>query len=214
MLKYIRTKISSYSADQVIKEQLMELTKKAVYAFTEQQLSDAFKAIEKLSTDFHQYMVNNWLSCKESWCMYLQKDVFTMCNSTTNRIEAHHGVLKLHLKSSSSFSWNLEKLLIIVDQHAHVVSHKEFVEKMYTTVNTSQLSANLQPFFQYCTGYPAHKVAEEFKKASQKKYQVIDGTDGYKLHGAIVYDIPQSLASCSCLFFSTMQLPVVIYCLF
>ena len=32
-------------------------------------------------------------------------------------------------------------------------------------------------------------------------------TDGYKLHGAIAYDIPQSLASCSCLFFSTMQLP-------
>ena len=156
MLKYIHTKISSYSADQVIKEQLMELTKKAVYAFTEQQLSDAFKAIEKLSTDFHQCMVNNWLSCKESWCMYLQKDVFTMFNSTTNRIEAHHRVLKLHLKSSSSFSWNLEKLLIIVDQHAHVVSHKEFVEKMYTTVNTSQLSANLQPFFQYCTGYAAH----------------------------------------------------------
>jgi len=49
-----------------MKEQLMELTKKAVYALTEQQLSDTFKAIEKLSTDFHQYMVNNWLSCKES----------------------------------------------------------------------------------------------------------------------------------------------------
>ena len=124
----------------------MQLTKKAVCALSEQQLSDTFKDIEKLSTDFHQYMVKNWLSCKESWCMYQQKDVFTMFNSTTNRIEAHHRVLKLHLKSSS-FSWNLERLLIILDQHAHVVSHKEFVEKMYTTVNTSQLSANLQSFF-------------------------------------------------------------------
>ena len=147
-----------------------------LYAFTEQQLSDAFKAIEKLSSDFHQYMVNNWLSCKESWCMYQQKDVFTMFNSTTNRIEAHHRVLKLHLKSSS-FSWNLEKLIIILDQHAHVVSHKEFIEKMYTTVNTSQLSANLQPFlqpfFQYCTGYAAHKVAEEYKKASQKSIRLL-----------------------------------------
>ena len=38
MLKYIRTKISSYSPDQMVKEQLMELTKKAVYALTEQQL--------------------------------------------------------------------------------------------------------------------------------------------------------------------------------
>ena len=207
MLKYIRTKISSYSSDNEVKEQLMQLTKKAVYALSEQQLSDTFKDIEKLSTDFHRYMVKNWLSCKESWCMYQQKDVFTMFNSTTNRIEAHHRVLKLHLKSSSSFSWNLERLLIILDQHAHVVSHKEFVEKMYTTVNTSQLSANLQPFFQYCTGYAAHKVAEEYKKSITKKYQIVDGSDGYKVHGAIVYDIPKLLSSCSCLFFSTMQLP-------
>ena len=169
MLKYIRTKISSYSSDHTVKEQLMELTKKAVYAISEQQLSDTFRAIEKLSTDFHQYMVKNWLLCKESWCMYEQKDLFTMFNSTTNRIEAHHRVLKLiFLKSSSSFSCNLERLLIVLDQHAHVVSHKDFIEKMYTTVNTSQLSPNLQPFFQYCTGYAAHKVAEEYKRASQK----------------------------------------------
>ena len=130
-----------------------------------------------------------------------------MFNSTTNRIEAHHRVLKLYLKSSSSFSWNLEKLLILLDQHAHVVSHKDFREKMYTTVNTSQLSTNLQPFFQYCTGYAAHKVAEEFKRASQKKYQIVDGSDGYKVHGTIMYDIPKSLSSCTCLFYSTMQLP-------
>ena len=90
--------------------------------------------------------------------------------STTNRIEAHHRVLKLHSKSSS---WNIEKLLIIFDQHTHVVSHKEFIEKMYTTVNTSQLSANLLPFFQYCTGYAAHKVVEEYKKASQKSIRLL-----------------------------------------
>jgi len=108
-----------------------------VYALTEQQISDTFKVIEKLSTDFHQYMVNSWLSCKENWCMYQQKDVFTMFNSTINQIKAYHRVLKLHLKSSSPFSWNLEKLLIVLDQHAHVVSHKEFIKKMYTTVNTS-----------------------------------------------------------------------------
>jgi len=67
--------------------------------------------------------------------MYQQKDAFTMFNSTTNWIEAHHRELKLHLKSSSSFSWNLEKLLIVLDQHAHVVSHKEFINKMYTTAS-------------------------------------------------------------------------------
>lgn len=167
MLKYICTKISSYSSDHTVKEQLIELTKKVVYAISEQQLSDTFRAIEKLSTDFHQYMVKNWLSCKESWCMYEQNDLFTMFNSTTNRMEAHHRMLKVNLKSSFSFSWNLERLLIVLDQHAHVVSHKDFLEKMYITVNTSQLSPNLQPFFQYCTGYAAHKVAE-YKKASQK----------------------------------------------
>ena len=70
MLKYIHIKISSYSSNQTTKEQLMELNKKAVYALSEQQLSDAVRDIEKLSVNFHQYMVKNWLSCKESWCMY------------------------------------------------------------------------------------------------------------------------------------------------
>lgn len=48
MLKYIHTKISSYSSDRTTKEQLMELTKKAVYALSEQQLSDATRDIEKV----------------------------------------------------------------------------------------------------------------------------------------------------------------------
>ena len=177
MLKYICTKISSYSSDQITKEQLMESTKKAVYAFTEQQLSDAFEAIEKLSSDFHQYMVNNWLSCKESWCMYQQKDIFTMFNSTTNRIKAHHRVLKLHLKSSSSFSWNLEKLLIILDQHAHVVSHKEFIEKMYITVNTSQTCSHFSSIVQGMLLTRLLKNIRKHHKKSIRLLMVLMGTN-------------------------------------
>jgi len=132
MLKYIRTKILSYSSDQNVKEQLMKFSKQAVHAYSEKQFNESLESIEKLSSDFYQYMVKNWVTCKHSWCLYEQKDLFTMFNSTTNQIEAHHRVLKLYFKSSASFSSNLEKLLIVLGQEAHVVSHKEFIEKMYT----------------------------------------------------------------------------------
>ena len=56
-----------------------------MYAYSEKQLNEPLESIEKLSSDFYQYMVKNW---KHSWCLHEQKDLFTMFNSTTNRIEA------------------------------------------------------------------------------------------------------------------------------
>ena len=116
-------------------------------------------------------------------------------------------MLKLYLKSSASLSSNLEKLLVVLDQEAHVVSHKEFIEKMYTTVNTSESCKVLQPFFEYCTSYAANVVADEYKKAKEKINNVVDSTEYYKVHGAVVYNVSKSLSHCTCSFFATMQLP-------
>ena len=127
--------------------------------------------------------VNDWLSCKQSWCTYEQKDLFTMFNTTTNRIEAHHRVLKLYLKSSAS------------------------LERMYTSVNTSDHSSILQPFFKHCTSFAAHKIAKEYKRASSRSYQIIKLDDGFKVCGTMVCIIPQLMSSCTCSFFSAMKLP-------
>ena len=66
MLKYICTKISSYSCSQDQKEELMKLTKKAVYSHSAQELNETMKCLEDLSPQFHEYMSKNWLSCKQS----------------------------------------------------------------------------------------------------------------------------------------------------
>ena len=134
----------------------------------------------------------NWINCKKSWCNYELKDLFTMCNNTTNRIEAHHRVLKLHFKSSASLCWNLEKLLIIIHHYRHVDSHLDFLEKMCITIDTT---------------YSAHKIVQEYKKASAKKYQIIESGNCYKVCGTFTYEVSVSFTSCTCQFFSAMHLP-------
>ena len=49
MLKYIQTKIPSYSSDQNVKEQLMKFSKQTVYAYSDKQLNKSLESIEKLS---------------------------------------------------------------------------------------------------------------------------------------------------------------------
>ena len=182
MLKYISTKISSYSCSQDQKKEQMKLTKKAVYSHSAQKLNETMKHLEDLLPQFHEHMSKNWLSCKQSWCTYEQKDLFKMFNTTTNRIEAHHRVLKLYLKSSAS------------------------LERMYTSLNTSEHSSILQPFFKHCTSFAAHKIAEEYKRASSRSYQIIKLDDGFKVCGTMVCVIPQLMSSCICSFFSAMNL--------
>ena len=130
-----------------------------------------------------------------------------MCNNTTNRIEAHHRVLKLYLKSSASLCWNLEKLLIIIHHYRHVDSYVDFLEKMCVTIDTTESSPVLQPFFQYCTAYSAHKIVQEYKKALAKKYQIIESGNCYKVCGTFTYEVSVSFTSCTCQFFSAMHLP-------
>ena len=207
MLKCIRTKIPSYCTSSDTKEKLMQLSKKLVYCWTEQEFTDTLKSIKDTSPEFYEYIEDNWINCKKSWCNYEQKDLFTMLNSTTNRIEAHHRILKLHLKNSASLSWNLEKLLVIIHHYSHVDSHNDFLEKMCVTVDTSESSSVLQPFFQYCTAYAARKIAEEYKKASAKDYQMIESDDSYKVYGTLTYEICKSVSCCTCQFFSAMHLP-------
>lgn len=130
-----------------------------------------------------------------------------MCNNTTNRIEAHHRVLKLHLKCSAPLCCNLEKLLIINHHYMHVDSHVDFLKKMCVTIDTTKSSPVPQPFFQYCTAYSAHKIVQEYKKASAKKYQIIESGNCYKVCGTFTYEVSVSFTSCTCQFFSAMHLP-------
>ena len=199
MLKFLRTKISSYAKSQQDREKLMQLSKKLVYAWKEQDFTETLKSIETACPEFHEYIGKNWINCKKSWCNYELKDLFTMCNNTTNRIEAHHRVPKLHLKSSASFCWNLEKLLIIIHHYRHVDTHVDFLE-MCVTIDITESSPVLQPFFQYCTAYSAHKIVQEYKKASAKKYQITESGNFYKVCGTFTYEVFVSFTSCTCHF--------------
>ena len=59
MLKYIRTKISSYSADEVIKEQLMELTKKLLRLYM-LSLSNSFLIHLKPLRSYQLTFTSTW----------------------------------------------------------------------------------------------------------------------------------------------------------
>ena len=57
MLKFLCTKISSYGKSQQDREKLMQLSKKMVYAWKEQDFTETLKSIETACPEFHE---NNW----------------------------------------------------------------------------------------------------------------------------------------------------------
>ena len=208
MLKYFRTKIATYSCPKETKEQLMQLAKRMVYALSVDDMNRVVAEIESISPLFHEYLSKNWLSCKGSWCTFEQKELFTMCNSTTNKIEAHHRVLKLYLKSSASLYWNLEKLMIIMNDREEKLSHQDFIERMYTSIDTSELAPGVQPYLKHCTSFAAYKVIEEYKKACKKAYIFEENDDGFIVQGsAMTYVVSSTISSCTCSLFSAMMLP-------
>ena len=130
-----------------------------------------------------------------------------MCNSTTNKIEAHHRVLKLYLKSSASLYWNLEKLMIIISDKEKL-SHQDFIERMYTSIYTLELALGVQPYLRHCTSFAAYKVIEEYKKACKKAYIFEGNDDGFVVQGsAMTYVVSSTIFSCTCSLFSAMKLP-------
>ena len=208
MLKYFRTKIATYSCSKETKEQLMQLAKRMVHALSVDDMNQVVAEIESISPLFHEYISKNWLPCKGSWCTFEQKELFTMCNSTTNKIEAHHRVLKLYLKSSASLYWNLEKLMIIISDREEKLSHQDFIERMYTSIDTSELALGVQPYLRHCTSFAAYKVIEEYKKACKKAYIFEENDDGFIVQGsAMTYVVSSTISSCTCSLFSAMKLP-------
>ena len=114
-----------------------------VHALSVDNMNQVLAEIESISPLFHEYISKNWLLCKGSWCTFEQKELLTMCNSTTNKIEARHRVLKLYLKSSASLYWNLEKLMIVISDREEKLSHQDFIEKMYSSIDTSELALDV-----------------------------------------------------------------------
>ena len=149
----------------------------------------------------------NWLPRKGGWCTLEQKELFTMCNSKTNKIEAHRRVLKLYLKSSASLYWNLETLMIIKSDRKEKPSHHDFIERMYNSIGTSELALGVQPFLRHCTSFAAYKVIEEYKKACKSAY-IFEENDGFVVQGsAMTYVLSSTISSCTCSLFSAIKLP-------
>ena len=58
--------------------------------------------------------------------------------------------------------------MIIISDRDEKLSHQDFIERMYTSIDTSELALRVQPYLRHCTSFAAFKVIEEYKKACKK----------------------------------------------
>ena len=58
--------------------------------------------------------------------------------------------------------------MIIISDREEKLSHQDFIERMYTSIDTSELALGVQPYLRHCTSFAAYKVIEEYKKACKK----------------------------------------------
>ena len=97
MLKYIRTKIPSYSSNQNFKKQLMQLSKKSCECIFWKPAKRIIREHWEIAIWFLSMHAKKLGKMQAySWCTYEQKDLFTIFNSTTNWIKAYHRVLKFY----------------------------------------------------------------------------------------------------------------------
>nr|XP_050024996.1 uncharacterized protein LOC126519678 [Dermacentor andersoni] len=196
------------SADE--RKSIIRSFKEMLHAPTTAQFEEARMEFERYANkEALEYYKKNWDNIREMWVRHLCDQEFTSGNNTTNRVEAHNGVIKTVLSSSTKLSEALSKLVNLAAATQQKTFHTATLLKtcQFYSYKISEVEKQCA---QVLTPYACALVSKELskmrdtnpevKEVSPAKYHVASAS------GDTSHEVCLKNQTCSCTTFSKMAL--------
>lgn len=165
-IKCFKKKVSELVKPVDEKNKIFSLLKQLVYAKNESMFDDILVKLREEDEDLHEYIVDNWVSCKEMWVDYLRSGTLTFGNDTNNRIESENGKLKQLLSTTSTMAECIRKLCFyneVLNDERH---YQQFLHKC-TNVEYGCQESDLSDLYALFTEHAVSKMLENHKVLSE-----------------------------------------------
>jgi len=231
VLKAMKTAVADLDCVKEEKERIFAASRRTVYSYDEEQYQrNVHQLAQNCSAEFFAYFTKNWDNCKVMWAFYARKELPTLANQTTNRVEALNRAIKAVFRAvqrtSMTFAKAVQTLLKFLVLTDVSVTYTDFVNIEKTPyVIHQQFGGVLKTAGSRLTGQALRLITVQLSKlANEVDYLKTEdlGDGAIVVKNAIsnvsyslqiepatndVKGITTSMLTCSCFFSCTFGLP-------
>ncbi|KAG4065407.1 hypothetical protein HA402_002805 [Bradysia odoriphaga] len=206
VLRTFRREITIYKREITSsqRDDALIILQRLVYSSSEEQYEAAYSELINLNLEHvTNYYNENWHCIREQWTIFGLNENCSYMNATNNRMESLNQKLKLIGSRHANLQSFFENLTISISNSS---SEKDLAAVRGKMRRSRQCFDDpvLQSYKDFLTPFAFNKMETQYELASHVEFTFIE--DGEAIINNKRVDIVSS-TTCSCLFFSSMQLP-------
>ncbi|KZS00887.1 Uncharacterized protein APZ42_002638, partial [Daphnia magna] len=201
-----------------LQEEIYKKFEEAVYATSEKKSEKIIRDCEAFLCGLDEddedgtydglghYFKTHWFNITEYSAMFFRRDLLTLGNNTTNRIERYHSTLKKNLRNRKLRFPELIQVLLDISQ-LREFDRKKKGNEMKIRFPVQELNPVLERLCKVYTPYAVDRVVDQLA-ATTTSYNIIKDRNTYIVASHTGrYTAKTDLTECSCTFFQNFCLP-------